>query len=239
MRPKTPNLTAASHCCLTRQPTCFACALQPRPFVFIVVWCIAREADRNGETVKHFRNCIKCFRSFVHHTVQICGRIVIEAETKRCAWQCTDTIVTIFASKFCARKLWRLIALRPSVTIATCRKTCSPQIVLLQHKVKSYLGFQNLGCHCKILGCHFDTQKQLKQHCGTRYLVRRISYDILRRCGQHQWWNTKVIQSRKFCSLCKMRGIVNFGCKQTVFDRRKLGIREKAFWWWSGSLKVV
>jgi len=23
----------------------------------------------------------------------------------------------------------------------------------------------NLGCHCKILGCHFDTQKRLKKHC--------------------------------------------------------------------------
>ena len=37
------------------------------------------------------------------------------------------------------------------------------QIVLLQYKAKPYLlGFQNLGCHCKILGCHFDTQKRLK-----------------------------------------------------------------------------
>jgi len=26
---------------------------------------------------------------------------------------------------------------------------------------KSVLGFQNLGCQCKILGCHFDTQKRL------------------------------------------------------------------------------
>jgi len=29
------------------------------PFVFIIVWCIARQADRNGETVKHFHNCIE------------------------------------------------------------------------------------------------------------------------------------------------------------------------------------
>ena len=28
---------------------------------------------------------------------------------------------------------------------------------------KPYLGFENLGCHCKILGCHSDTQKQLKK----------------------------------------------------------------------------
>jgi len=41
------------------------------------------------------------------------------------------------------------------------------QIILLQYKAKPYhLGFQNLGCHCKILGCHFDTQKRLKKHCA-------------------------------------------------------------------------
>ena len=31
----------------------------------------------------------------------------------------------------------------------------------VQSKTK-YLGFQNLGCHCKSLGCHFDIQKRLK-----------------------------------------------------------------------------
>ena len=46
------------------------------PFVFIVVFCITRQADRNGETVIHFHNCIKVFRSFVHHAVQFCGSIV-------------------------------------------------------------------------------------------------------------------------------------------------------------------
>jgi len=29
-----------------------------------------------------------------------------------------------------------------------------------------YLDFQNLGCHCKILGCHFDTPKRLKINTG-------------------------------------------------------------------------
>jgi len=32
-------------------------------------------------------------------------------------------------------------------------------MVLLQYNAKPYLGFQNLGCRCEILGCHFDTQK--------------------------------------------------------------------------------
>jgi len=56
------------------------------------------------------------------------------------------------------------MTLQPSVAIATCRKICFPQFVLLQYKTKPYLGFQNLGCHSKILGCHFDTQKRLKKH---------------------------------------------------------------------------
>ena len=82
---------------------------------------------------------------------------------RRCAWQCTDTKLAIFASNFCARKLFEAVALRPSVAIATCRKTCFPQIVLVQNKAKPYLGFQNVRCHFKILGCHFDTQKRLKK----------------------------------------------------------------------------
>ena len=65
----------------------------------------------------------------------------------------------ILCQKFC-----RPIILQPSVAIARCRKTCFPQIVLLQGKVKPYLSLQNLVCHCKILRWHFDTQKRLK-HC--------------------------------------------------------------------------
>jgi len=72
-------------------------------------------------------------------------------------------MLTIFASKLCARKFCLPITLQPSIAIATCRKTCFLQIVLLQGKVKPYLGLQNLGCHCKILGCHFDTQKRYKK----------------------------------------------------------------------------
>ena len=85
---------------------------------------------------------------------------------RRCAWQCTDTILTIFASIFCTRKLCRPITLQPSVAIAACRKTYFPQIVLLQRKVKPHLGFQNLGCHCPNLGCHFDTQNWLQKLCN-------------------------------------------------------------------------
>jgi len=58
-------------------------------------------------------------------------------------------------------KLFRPITLQPSIAIATCRKTCLSQVVLLQYKAKPYIDFQNLGCHCKSLGCHFDTHQRL------------------------------------------------------------------------------
>jgi len=32
--------------------------------------------------------------------------------------------------------------------------------------LKPYLGFQNLGCDTKNLGCHFDTQKRLEKTLG-------------------------------------------------------------------------
>jgi len=55
-----PALTAASHdnhLVLHARCNC-------RMFVLIVVSCIARQADRNGETVKHFHNCIKVLSHF-------------------------------------------------------------------------------------------------------------------------------------------------------------------------------
>ena len=141
-------LTAASldnHLVLNARCNC-------RPFV-LVVWCIARQADRNGERVRHSHNCnifCKVFCSFVHRTVQICGGIV------RGRSEAVPTTMHRYLTYNCR--------LQPSVAVATCRRTCFLQFVLLQYKAKLYLGFQNLGCHCKILGCHFDTQKRLKKH---------------------------------------------------------------------------
>ena len=63
--------------------------------------------------------------------------------------------------------------MQPSVAKATCRKTCLSQIILLQYKAKPYLGFQNLGRHSKILGCHFDTQKRLEK---TLSYALKVSY---------------------------------------------------------------
>jgi len=97
--------------------------------------------------------------SGINPTLQVCEHNWV-AHASPC------TKFTIFASNFCTGKLCRLITLQPSVAIPKCRKTCFPQIVVLQYKTKPDLGFQNLGCHCKILGCHFDTQKRLKKHCN-------------------------------------------------------------------------
>ena len=122
-----------------------------QPYVFIVVWCIARQADRNGFTVKRFHRCIKVLSQF---RIPYCTNLQQYSKRLRwCAWLCTDTKLTILASNFCAWKLCRPITLQPSVAIAMCRKTCLSQIVLLRCKAKPYLAF---------LGCHFDTNKRLK-----------------------------------------------------------------------------
>jgi len=60
--------------------------------------------------------------------------------------------------------------------MAACRKTCFPQIVLLQYRAKPYLlGFQNLGCHCKILECHFDAQTRLKKYWVALYDETKVA----------------------------------------------------------------
>ena len=41
---------------------------------------------------------------------------------------------------------------------------------------KTISRFHSLGCHCKILGCHFDTQKQLKTHCNT-HMYKKIFHN--------------------------------------------------------------
>ena len=75
-----------------------------RPLVFIIVWCSARQADCNGETVKHFIGALKCFCSFVHHTVQICGsRVTARSEAVRMTMHRYPA--NNLASTFCARTL--------------------------------------------------------------------------------------------------------------------------------------
>jgi len=113
----------ALHSCLTRQLPCLhaRCNLQLPTFVFTVVWCLTRQADRNGETVKHFNNCIKVLSYFL--TLYKSAETQQQAEARRCTWQCTDGILIISASNFCARELCRSI-IASHVAIATCRKTC-------------------------------------------------------------------------------------------------------------------
>jgi len=60
-------------------------------------------------------------------------------------------------------------------------------------KSKTYLGFQKLGCHSKILGCHFDTLKRLKK---TLYFMIEFFRSegfantscIVRVDRLHVWW---------------------------------------------------
>ena len=60
-----------------------------RPLVYIVVWCIARQTDRNGFTVKHFHNCIKVLLQF---PIPYCKNLQQYSKNLRwCAWLCTDT----------------------------------------------------------------------------------------------------------------------------------------------------
>ena len=82
--------------------------------------------------------------------------------------------------------------LQLSIATATCRKTCLSQIVLLQYKAKPYLGFQNLGCHCKILGCHFDTHKRLKKTLVWIFCARNLVFCFSFR---HSVTSVKVLQA--------------------------------------------
>jgi len=114
------------------------------PFFFIVVWCIARQADRNGETVKHFHNCIKVLSQFrtpycsnlwqysnrprrggAHDNAQIpylqCSLPILRHKIKSALWP---------------------ITMQPFVAIATCRNTCFPQIVYFNTRRNHNLAFR-------------------------------------------------------------------------------------------------
>ena len=106
------------------------------------------------------------------------------------------------------------MTLQPFVEIAACRKTYFPQIVLLQDKEKPYLGFQKLGCHCKNLRCHFDTQKRPCSYTRTpRYLTPR-SGAYLDSLG-----NFRFRDKSGFKHICRARvgfGLVNLGSGFTM-----------------------
>jgi len=78
--------------------------------------------------------------------------------------------------------------LQPSVVIATCRKTYLSQIILLQYKAKPYPDCQNLWCHCKIVGCHFDTKNGLKNTALAHVFSSGwiLDLDPLQSCGLWQ-----------------------------------------------------
>jgi len=71
---------------------------------------------------------------------------------------------------------------------------------------KPYLGFQNLGFHCKILGCHFDTQKRLKKHWTLKFcfiVVEALDflYSYIPRCTMQVLLDTG--EARKLMALLK------------------------------------
>jgi len=133
-----------------------------RPFVFIVVWSTVRQVDRNDETVKHFHNSIKVLSQF--RTPYCTNLRQCSIRPKRGGAHDNAQVTHLQLSlPTSAPEICRPITLQPSVAIATCRKPCFPQMASLQHKAKPNLGFRNLGCHCKIMRCHFDTQKRFKK----------------------------------------------------------------------------
>ena len=150
--PNSQNLTPSSHCCLTRQPPFLHARCNCRPFVFIVVWCIARQADHNGETVKYFHNYILVLSQF---RTPYCTNLRQYSNWPKRGGPHDNALILyctyIFASTFCARKFYRPITLQPSVATATCRKACFTQMVLLQYKTKPYLGFQTKNGLKKLL----------------------------------------------------------------------------------------
>jgi len=91
------------------------------------------------------------FRSFVHHTVQICGsRVIGQSEAVRMA------VHRCYTYNFRFQLLRQKIVSAYNVADVCCNSHVQECMLLLQYKVKPYLGFQNFGCHCKILGCHFE-----------------------------------------------------------------------------------
>ena len=163
--PNSQNLTPSSHCYLTRQPPCFACPLQLPTFCLHAVWCMMhRHASRSQRwNSKTFHNCMKVLSQF---RIPYCTNLrQYSKKPKRGGAHDNAQIPSLQFSlpTSAPEKCVRLLTLQPSVAMATGRKTCFPQIVLLQYKAKPYLDFQNLGCNCKILGCHFDTPKRLKK----------------------------------------------------------------------------
>jgi len=59
---------------------------------------------------------------------------------------------------------------------------------------------------------------------------------LLRHCRQHQWWNTKEIQLENCDLYAKWEELLISAA--SMRELRKLGKREKAFWWQSGCFKV-
>jgi len=76
-------------------------------------------------------------------------------------------------------------------------------------QAKPHFGFQNLGCHCKFLGCHFDTQKRLKKHWSCELIFSDVS-------------NGNAPQSQLECNTKPCRDYVMKDSKSNVAVRVKI-----------------
>ena len=70
-----------------------------------------------------------------------------------------------------------------------------------------------------------------------QFLARFLSYDILRHCRQHQWWNTKEVQPGNFLSLNEE--ICWFPLQAECAWSQKTWKQWKSIYWLSECLKVV
>ena len=143
------------------------------PFVFIKVWCIPRQADRNGETVKHFYNCMKMLSRFrTPYYANLRQYLRGRSEAVRM------TMHRYHTYNFRFQLLRQKIMSSYNIAAVCCNSHVQENMLSSNRftsKAKPHLGFQNLGCHCKILGCHFDTQNGLK---NTGSMQLRTSYFV-------------------------------------------------------------
>jgi len=76
-------------------------------------------------------------------------------------------------------------------------------------QAKPHFGFQNLGCHCKFLECHFDTQKRLKKHWSHELIFSVVS-------------NGNATQSQLECNTKPCRDYIMKDSKSNVAVRVKI-----------------
>jgi len=144
---------------------CLACALQLPNFCLHCSLMHSQASRLQRCNFKHFHNCMKvlspfrtpCCTNLQQHTNRPKrGGAHVNAQTPFLQFS-LPTSQTPFLQ----------FSLPTSAPASVCCNSHVQENKLslnrfTQYKAKPYLGFQNSGSHYKILGCHFDTQKRLK-----------------------------------------------------------------------------